>query len=154
MYKRQDFNEILENYTKFFGANPLLANDNKVVSSGNLSDTHNNNKFSNLHLRLKENEDGTFDSFGLGIIDECHHLGAEVFSKSMRKVASKYMLGLSATPKRKDGLSKVFEGTEQIDTQRIVKTVDGIKFYIPFDFPWTINWVLNVIKPKKNMLAS
>ena len=40
---------------------------------------------------------------------ECHHLGAEVFSKCMAKVASKYMLGLSATPKRKDGLSKVFE---------------------------------------------
>ena len=27
----------------------------------------------------------------------------------MRKVASKYMLGLSATPKRKDGLQWVFE---------------------------------------------
>ena len=60
-------------------------------------------------LSMKEYEDGTFDSFGLAIFDECHHLGAEVFSKSMRKVASKYMLGLSATPKRKDGLSKVFE---------------------------------------------
>ena len=32
-----------------------------------------------------------------------------VFSKSMQKVASKYMLGLSATPNRKDGLRKVFE---------------------------------------------
>ena len=60
-------------------------------------------------LSMKEYEEGTFDSFGLAIFDECHHLGAEVFSKSMRKVASKYMLGLSATPKRKDGLSKVFE---------------------------------------------
>jgi len=29
-----------------------------------------------------------------------------------------------------------------------------LKFYIPFDFPWTINRVLNVIKPKKIMLAS
>ena len=60
-------------------------------------------------LSMKEYEEGTFDSFGLAIFDECHHLGAEVFSKSMAKVASKYMLGLSATPKRKDGLSKVFE---------------------------------------------
>ncbi len=60
-------------------------------------------------LSMKEYEDGTFDSFGLAIFDECHHLGAEKFSKSMQKVASKYMLGLSATPKRKDGLSKVFE---------------------------------------------
>ena len=60
-------------------------------------------------LSRREYEDGTFDSFGLAIFDECHHLGAEVFYRSMAKVASKYMLGLSATPKRKDGLSKVFE---------------------------------------------
>ena len=60
-------------------------------------------------LSMKEYDEGTFDSFGLAIFDECHHLGAEVFSKSMSKVASKYMLGLSATPKRKDGLTKVFE---------------------------------------------
>ena len=60
-------------------------------------------------LSMKEYKEGTFDSFGLAIFDECHHLGAEVFSKCMAKVASKYMLGLSATPKRKDGLSKVFE---------------------------------------------
>lgn len=60
-------------------------------------------------LSMKEYGDDVFDSFGLAVFDECHHLGAEVFSKSMRKVASKYMLGLSATPKRKDGLSKVFE---------------------------------------------
>ena len=60
-------------------------------------------------LSMKEYNDDTFNSFGLAIFDECHHLGAEVFSRSMGKVASKYMLGLSATPKRKDGLSKVFE---------------------------------------------
>ena len=58
---------------------------------------------------MKEYQENTFKSFGLAVFDECHHLGAEVFSKSMGKVASKYMLGLSATPKRKDGLSKVFE---------------------------------------------
>jgi superfamily II DNA or RNA helicase len=60
-------------------------------------------------LSMKEYKEDTFKSFGLAIFDECHHLGAEVFSKSMRKVSSRYMLGLSATPKRKDGLSKVFE---------------------------------------------
>ena len=60
-------------------------------------------------LSMKEYPEDTFDSFGLVIFDECHHLGAEVFSKCMAKVASKYMLGLSATPNRKDGLRKVFE---------------------------------------------
>ena len=60
-------------------------------------------------LSMKEYPEDTFESFGLAVFDECHHLGAEVFSRSMQKVSSKYMLGLSATPKRKDGLSKVFE---------------------------------------------
>lgn len=60
-------------------------------------------------LSQKEYDPGVFSSFGLAVFDECHHLGAEVFSKSMAKVASKYMLGLSATPDRKDGLRKVFE---------------------------------------------
>ena len=60
-------------------------------------------------LSMKEYDPEVFQSFGLAIFDECHHLGAEVFSKSMAKVASKYMLGLSATPNRKDGLRKVFE---------------------------------------------
>jgi superfamily II DNA or RNA helicase len=60
-------------------------------------------------LSQKEYDPEVFSTFGLAVFDECHHLGAEVFSKSMAKVASKYMLGLSATPDRKDGLRKVFE---------------------------------------------
>ncbi len=46
--------------------------------------------------------------FGFAIFDECHHLGAEVFSRSLGKLNSRIMLGLSATPHRKDGLGKVF----------------------------------------------
>lgn len=49
-----------------------------------------------------------FKGFGLAIYDECHHLGARVFSKALRKTAFKYTLGLSATPSRKDGLTRVF----------------------------------------------
>lgn len=60
-------------------------------------------------LSMKEYDKDIFNSFGLIIFDECHHLGAEMFSKCMPKVASTYMLGLSATPNRKDGLRKVFE---------------------------------------------
>jgi len=50
-----------------------------------------------------------FSKFGFVIYDECHHLGAETFSKALLKTNYKYTLGLSATPKRLDGLSKVFE---------------------------------------------
>jgi superfamily II DNA or RNA helicase len=50
-----------------------------------------------------------FHPFGLAIFDECHHLGASNFSQALLKVQTKCMLGLSATPTRDDGLSKVFE---------------------------------------------
>lgn len=50
-----------------------------------------------------------FQEFGLTIIDETHHIGAEVFSQALFKIVTKYMLGLSATMQRKDGLTKIFK---------------------------------------------
>lgn len=49
-----------------------------------------------------------FESFGFTIFDECHHLGAQHFSKTLQRVQTAKMLGLSATPTREDGLTKVF----------------------------------------------
>ena len=59
-------------------------------------------------LSMKEYNDDIFNSFGFVIIDECHHIGAEVFSKALPKINCRYSLGLSATPNRNDGLTKVF----------------------------------------------
>jgi len=56
----------------------------------------------------KEFSDTTFRNYGFTIFDECHHLGAQHFSKTLQKVQTKCMLGLSATPTREDGLTKVF----------------------------------------------
>ena len=50
-----------------------------------------------------------FKDFGLVIIDEVHHCSAEVFSNALIKTCSPFVLGLSATLNRKDGLRKVFE---------------------------------------------
>lgn len=62
-----------------------------------------------LHsMCLKDYPFKLFDQFGLTIYDECHHIGSETFSKSVMKIRTKYILGLSATPTRKDGLSDVF----------------------------------------------
>jgi superfamily II DNA or RNA helicase len=60
-------------------------------------------------ISMKEFPEDAFDSFGLVIFDECHHLGAEVFSRALFKTSCKYTLGLSATLKRTDGLHKIFE---------------------------------------------
>lgn len=43
------------------------------------------------------------------VVSNCHHMGAQVFSRALFKVNFKYSLGLSATVSRKDGLSKVFK---------------------------------------------
>lgn len=41
--------------------------------------------------------------YGHVIIDECHHLSAFTFEQVLREVKAKYVLGLTATPTRKDG---------------------------------------------------
>ena len=50
-----------------------------------------------------------FEDFGTLVIDECHHMGAKMFCRCLMKTMFKYCLGLSATPNRKDGLTKVFK---------------------------------------------
>jgi len=60
-------------------------------------------------LSMKEYPSSIFDSFGLTIIDEVHHISSEVFSCALFKIVTKYMLGLSATMNRKDGTTKVFK---------------------------------------------
>ena len=60
-------------------------------------------------LVRREFAETEFRGFGLAIFDECHHLGASNFSQALTKVQTKKMLGLSATPTRDDGLTKVFE---------------------------------------------
>ena len=58
-------------------------------------------------LSLKEYSFGDFETVGTVIVDEAHHICAKVFSQSLFKMCPKHIFGLSATPVRKDGLSKV-----------------------------------------------
>lgn len=48
------------------------------------------------------------NEFGLVVQDECHHVGLNIFN-IIDQFNSKYKLGLSATPKRSDGLNFVFD---------------------------------------------
>ena len=58
-------------------------------------------------ISMKEYDPKIFNEFGLIIVDECHHIASKVFSRALRKCGANYTLGLSATPKRQDGLTKV-----------------------------------------------
>ncbi len=60
-------------------------------------------------LSMKEYDQKIFNEFGFTIIDEVHRVCAEVFSRVLFKVVTPYALGLSATLKRKDGLTKVIK---------------------------------------------
>ena len=59
-------------------------------------------------LVQRDFKDSLFKTYGFTIFDECHHLGASNFSQALLKIQTKTMLGLSATPERDDGLTKVF----------------------------------------------
>ena len=58
-------------------------------------------------VSMKEYDSDLFKNMGLLIVDECHHIASEAFSKAIPKLTSKHMLGLSATPERKDKLMHV-----------------------------------------------
>jgi len=46
-------------------------------------------------------------SYGQVIVDECHHAPAVSFERVMKEVKARYVLGLTATPYRRDGLQRL-----------------------------------------------
>ena len=46
-------------------------------------------------------------SYGQVIVDECHHIAAASFEAILRQVKARYVLGLSATLERRDGLQPI-----------------------------------------------
>lgn len=58
-------------------------------------------------IAMKDYDDKIFEGFGLVIFDECHHTPSRIFSNCLSKTSFKYTIGLSATPVRADGLTKV-----------------------------------------------
>ena len=94
-------------------------------------------------ISMKDLPKETFKPIGLVIVDECHHIASEAFSQAVPKITSKYMLGLSATPERKDRLMHVInwvlgpilyksEALDKVDSEVKVQVMefetDDLKF--------------------------
>ena len=47
------------------------------------------------------------NKYGLVLIDECHHSASETIANVLKEVKAKYVYGMTATPKRGDGLEKI-----------------------------------------------
>ena len=60
-------------------------------------------------LSMKDYPPETFNSFGMIVVDEAHHICTKTFSCALMNYCPKYTLGLSATIERKDGLTKVIK---------------------------------------------
>ena len=84
-------------------------------------------------LCVREFPKGAFDQFGFVIVDEAHHIGAPAFSQVMLGMKPEYTLGLSATPERKDGLTKIlywflgpmfYKMDAQVEGELIVNRID------------------------------
>lgn len=58
-------------------------------------------------LAKTENMEEIANSYSQIIIDECHHIPASSFEGVMKQIPARYIVGLTATPRRKDGLEKI-----------------------------------------------
>jgi superfamily II DNA or RNA helicase len=47
------------------------------------------------------------ENYGQVVIDECHHVGAASFDAILKRTKAKFILGLTATPIRRDGLQPI-----------------------------------------------
>lgn len=58
-------------------------------------------------LRDLEDAENFFRDYGLIVIDECHHIPAFSFEACVKQAPVRYVLGLTATPYRRDGLQDI-----------------------------------------------
>jgi superfamily II DNA or RNA helicase len=55
-------------------------------------------------LRQHQDLSAFFSRYGLLVVDECHHVPAFSFEACLKQAPARYVLGLTATPYRRDGL--------------------------------------------------
>lgn len=60
-------------------------------------------------LSRKGHPEEVYQYFGLMLLDEIHTIGSPTFSRILTQFSATYRIGLSATPKRRDGLQKMLD---------------------------------------------
>lgn len=58
-------------------------------------------------LARRHDATDVFDGYGLVVVDECHHLPAVTFENCVRLAPNRRWIGLTATPRRRDGLEGI-----------------------------------------------
>jgi superfamily II DNA or RNA helicase len=98
-------------------------------------------------LSRKGEVDALVENYGHVIVDECHHLSAFSFESILKRAKAKYVLGLTATPIRRDGRQPIIfmqcgplrytaanpEGMPQL--LKVVPKLLPAPIYLPQDAP-------------------
>lgn len=87
--------------------------------------------------KRKTFNDSMLKTIGTLVVDECHCCCCQEMSKSLQYFEPKYLIGLSATPKRKDGLDKILD--IYFGDSKIIRIADD---------PFTVYKINTGIKPE------
>lgn len=71
---------------------------------------------------LVKADDEIFSYYALVIVDEAHHLGSNKYEEAIRRFKTRYIYGLTATPKRSDNLEKI-----------VYKAIGNIRYNLELD---------------------
>ena len=100
VHRRHLMDQWLERLALFLG---LSTNDIGQVGGGKTTKTGRLDVAVIQSLIRKGEVKDMVAEYGQVIVDECHHVSAFSFERVLRKVKAKYVVGLTATPIRKDG---------------------------------------------------
>jgi superfamily II DNA or RNA helicase len=103
-------------------------------------------------LSQKDYPEDMYSYFGLVIVDEVHIIGAPTFSFILMEFAAAYRMGVSATPKRKDGLQKLLD--YNLGRVRVAADKKHDESVVYFTYHETVySWYAN-ISPKTGRFIS
>lgn len=91
-----------------------------------------------MTVAKREYDPSTMDCFGLLCIDECHHMAAPVMSAAMLSFRARYIIGLTATKERPDGLTPLLHWSIGPESFRAERDSEKVKVTIALlSFPVT-----------------
>ena len=109
-------------------------------------------------LRAKGSMDDRVADYGFVIVDECHHVSAISFERVMMEVKARFVLGLTATPYRRDGQQPIIHMQcgaiiHQVKNQEVAQGITDC-WVIPrvtsFACEWTDKSNIYELWPKSN----
>lgn len=99
--KNMLLNQWIERFVDYFGINK------KEVGILGKSKNTLNGKLDVATMQSLKNSPDIVQNYSQVIVDEAHHIPAVTFEQIIQKFSGRYILGLSATPNRKDGMEPI-----------------------------------------------